>query len=321
MAQSINATSSSSGLPLKALVRLGRLKEHLVFSLPLTWLGALVANPSLDTAQGLLLLVAVAAANILAVTYAFMINDIADAPDDALHPESAGRNPIAKGEIDLRTAWIASYAVALASALLFIGVALVQESWGVLIVGLLNVLLSDLYSRKSVRLKAWPIIDVVSHVMMLGGFLVLTSYYTFSTTLNEFGWLAFLVATLGSVYGQLYNQIRDYDTDKLEAGLRNTTILLGKRLAATLQIVAGLTALGLLAWSWYRGVFPGWMPLLTIGLFIIAVLVYHPGKDMSGKEPTDASGGLQQQFWIAINIAVFIWLIYEIAVQFGVLAG
>ena len=110
MAHSLNAPVSFR-IPLKSLIRLGRPKEHLAFSIPLTWLGALVAAPALDSFSHIIVLIAVTIANLLVVTYAFMINDIADAPDDAQHPESAQRNPIARGEIPLKTAWVASYAI------------------------------------------------------------------------------------------------------------------------------------------------------------------------------------------------------------------
>lgn len=319
MAQSVRATPAR--LPLGALLRLGRLKEHMVFSLPTTWVGVLVAQPVLNEAKGLLLLAAITLANVLAVTYAFMINDIADAPDDAMHPESAQRNPISRGDIPMGLAWTASYAIALVSALLYVLVAFVQGSWGVLVFGLLTVLLSDLYSRRSVRLKKWPIIDVVSHVLMLGGLLVLNGHYAFTTQLNEGGLIIFLAATIGSTYGQLYNQVRDYDTDKDEAGLHNTTILIGKGPAQVIQIAAGLGLLALLALAWNRQLFPVWMPFVALGIFVVLALVYRPGKDMSGKQAVDPSGGFQQHFWVAVNIAVLAWLVVEILTQFGLLGG
>ncbi|MBE0580897.1 hypothetical protein, partial [Devosia sp.] len=61
------------------LIKLTRWKEYIPFVVPLTILGALLAarpnNVLLDWR-----LVAVTLANILAVAYAFMINDIEDAP-------------------------------------------------------------------------------------------------------------------------------------------------------------------------------------------------------------------------------------------------
>ena len=81
---------------IKGLIRLTRWKEYVPFVIPLTILGALLAarpnNILLDWR-----LIVVTAANILAVAYAFMINDIEDAPDDARDPDRAARNPINDG--------------------------------------------------------------------------------------------------------------------------------------------------------------------------------------------------------------------------------
>jgi len=70
---------------IRGLIRLTRWKEYIAFVVPLTVLGALLAARP----NGILLdwrLIVVTLANILAVAYAFMINDIEDAPDDARDP-------------------------------------------------------------------------------------------------------------------------------------------------------------------------------------------------------------------------------------------
>ena len=70
---------------IRGLIQLTRWQEYVPFVVPLTLLGGLLAaRPNgidLDWR-----LVAVTLANILAVAYAFMINDIEDAPDDARDP-------------------------------------------------------------------------------------------------------------------------------------------------------------------------------------------------------------------------------------------
>ena len=69
------------------LVQLTRWQETIPFVVPLTLMGALMALQTAGDGQGVdLRLLAVMAANILVVTYAFMINDIEDAPDDARDP-------------------------------------------------------------------------------------------------------------------------------------------------------------------------------------------------------------------------------------------
>ena len=83
---------------IRGLIQLTRWKEYVPFVVPLTIIGALMAARP----HGTLLdwrLIAVTLANILAVAYAFMINDIEDAPDDARDPARAARNPITSGRI------------------------------------------------------------------------------------------------------------------------------------------------------------------------------------------------------------------------------
>ena len=127
---------------LKSVLRLSRWQEYVPFTIPATVFGALLTRQVLDWR-----LVAVTLANVLAVAYAFMINDIEDAPDDALDPERAARNPIAMGELTSRTAWSLSAVVGL-SAVVFYAV---SGIW-VLGIGVLTVLLSHFYSWKPVRL-------------------------------------------------------------------------------------------------------------------------------------------------------------------------
>ncbi|HRJ45606.1 MAG TPA: LON peptidase substrate-binding domain-containing protein, partial [Caldilineaceae bacterium] len=93
---------------------------------------------------------AVMAANVLVVAYAFMINDIEDAPDDAMDPARAKRNPVTSGLISVRAGYTACRIVAAATMLLYA----FGGAW-VFIIGGITLLLSHLYSWKPVRLKAW----------------------------------------------------------------------------------------------------------------------------------------------------------------------
>src|SRR5215510_402086 len=197
---------------IKGLIRLTRWKEYVPFVIPLTILGALLAarpnNIQLDWR-----LIVVTLANILAVAYAFMINDIEDAPDDARDPARAARNPISTGEIGVRIGYAACRIVAAITLILYA----LGGLWP-LIIGIVTLLLSHLYSWRPVRLKAWPVTDIVSHSLMLSGLLLLAGYYIYD---YEPGivWFVAAAVTLVSVYGQLYNQLRDFENDKA-AGLR-----------------------------------------------------------------------------------------------------
>lgn len=283
------------------LLRLSRWKEHTLFTIPLTLLGALMAaenRPGIEL-DGRVIVVTVA--NILAMTVAFMVNDVEDAPDDALDPARAARNPVATGEIRPREGWAAALGIGLLALVLYGTV-----SRGALWIGALTLALSILYSWRAVRLKARPVVDIVSHVLMLSALLFLAGYFAYDSAPGSV-WLVALGAALASAYGQLYNQLRDYEADRA-AGLRNTASFLGPAGTRRLMYASlGLAAVCLLA-SIVLGLWPLWLlavPVLMAPLF----LVFRPRTDARGSEAVDASGRVQMGFLILANAAVLVWLV------------
>ncbi len=291
---------------LNGLIRLTRWKEYIPFVVPLTLLGALLAVYHNDTMLDWRL-VAATGANILAVAYAFMINDIEDAPDDARDPERAARNPIATGEIGSRFGYAACRVVAAATMILYA----VGGLW-VFVIGGATLLLSHLYSWRPVRLKAYPVTDIVSHSLMLSGLLLLAGYFLYHDAPGVV-WFVAAGVTFFSVYGQLYNQLRDFDTDKA-AGLYNTAIVLGEantRRAIYLSI--GLAAACLLA-AIVQSAFPLWLG----GALLVSVaisMLFKPETDMRGGEAVEASGKMQIQGLLVINLTVVAWLAWMLINQ------
>lgn len=279
-----------------SLIRLTRWKEFVPFTIPVTVFAALLSGQPLDWR-----LVAVTMANILAVAYAFMINDIEDAPDDSRDPARATRNPIAMGELSIRSGWVASVLVALLSLVLY-----AFGGWWVLGIGVLTVLLSHFYSWKPIRLKAWPVADVTSHSLMLSGLLFLAGYFTYDVN-PGWVWLVMLAVTLISIYGQLYNQLRDYETDKA-AGLHNTAIIVGERMTRLLMYLCVALAIMFFLSAFALGVLPIWLPFVGVGVFAVVMYLYRPGMDMRGGQVADTSGNIQIQFLITANATVALWL-------------
>lgn len=294
-------------IQLRGLIRLTRWKEYVPFVIPLTILGGLLAARPND----ILLdwrLAAVTLANILAVAYAFMINDIEDAPDDARDPDRAARNPITSGEIGVRIGYAACRVVAAATLILY-----ALGGGTVLFIGIATLLLSHLYSWRPVRLKAWPVTDIVSHSLMLSGLLLLAGYFIYDSQ-PGIVWFVAACATLTSVYGQLYNQLRDYDMDKA-AGLYNTAIILGEANTRTVMyLTMGLAGVCLLA-AIVRGAFPLWLGLVLLVSIAISML-FRPRTDMRGGAAADASGSAQIQALIAVNITISIWLAEVLFTQY-----
>jgi len=288
------------------LIQLTRWREYVPFVVPLTIIGALIAARP----HGTLLdwrLIAVTLANILAVAYAFMINDIEDAPDDARDPARAARNPITTGRIPAKLGYTACRVIAVVTLILYA----CGGMW-VLVIGVATLLLSHLYSWRPVRLKAWPVTDILSHSLMLSGLLLLAGYFIYHDR-PGLVWFVAAAATRVSVYGQLYNQLRDYDMDKA-AGLYNTAIILGEaNTRRVMYLTIGLAGTCLLA-AIIQGAFPLWLGLVVLVSIPISMF-YRPRTDMRGGTAVEASGMLQIQAIISVNLIVAVWLIEAIVRQ------
>lgn len=293
------------------LVQLSRWQEHVPFVVPLTLMGALLALQTAANGQGVdLRLLAVTAANILVVAYAFMINDIEDAPDDARDPDRARRNPVSSGRISVRAGYNACRAVAAVTMLLYLA-----GGTTVFIIGGATLLLSHLYSWKPVRLKAWPVTDIVSHSLMLSGLLIMAGYFTYHNA-PGIAWFVIAAVTLYSVYGQLYNQIRDYEMDKA-AGLKNTSIILGEQYTRyAIWLTIGLGVVCMLV-AILQNAFPVWLGGAAV-IGIVVSLMFRPTGDMRGSTADVAGAALQIRALIVFNTIMLVWLA---VVAFAQVAG
>lgn len=300
------ASTTTSSTQIQGLIQLTRWKEYIGFTVPLTVLGALMAvqqeGAGLDWR-----LVAVTLATFLVVAYAFIINDIEDAPDDALEESRRQRNPVSAGRVSLRVGYIALAVVALVT----LGLYALGGSYAFLI-GVVTLIISHLYSWRKVRLKAWPITDIVSHSLMLSGLLFLAGYFTYGITPGII-WFVFLGVTLFSSYGQLYNQLRDFAVDK-EAGLHNTAILLGERNAKGLMYAMAILAAACFVIGIIGGAFPAWL-LIVVIIAVPVSFLFRPRKDFRGTEFVDASGAIQQQALFVFNAVALVWLVVELIRQ------
>lgn len=218
---------------LGAIVRLARCREYLCSVVVTTLLGASAGQGSLGW-----LLIVVLVANWLAVAFAFMINDVEDAPDDALNPAKADRNPVSAGDLSVHSGRAASFAVAILSAALYMLLGLWPS-----VMGMASLVIGFLYSWRRVRLKTIPIADLISHGMMLAGLQFLAAYFTFAPRLAG-GWASpFAFVVVISMYGQLFNELRDLDGDRM-AGLTHTASLCGPRAAHCLMASFLLAGIG-----------------------------------------------------------------------------
>ena len=292
------SSASQPESKLRAAIRLSRWREHVPFTVPLTLVGSLLAIEALQIAVDWRLF-AVLAANILSMSFAFMINDIEDAPDDALNPAKKLHNVISSGALSRRQGWSITW-LAFVIALLLYGI----SGGRALLSGGLTLTLCYLYSAHPFRLKARPITDVLSHALMLSGLLMAAGFFTYHADPQK-AWLVMLAATLFSAYGQFYNQVDDYDVDKA-AGLKNTAVLLGKMPALALGYASLAGALFCMAAATLQGLFPTWLgAVLIIG--IIACILFPWELDMRGN-PASAGGNVQRPALLIANLVTLVWL-------------
>jgi 4-hydroxybenzoate polyprenyltransferase len=287
------------------VVRLTRFHEYVWFVLVTTLLGAAAGAGSLG-----LPLATVLAANWLAVGFAFMINDVEDADDDAMNPAKIGRNPVSAGHLPERWARVLSFLVAGVAAVLY-------ASLGVwpFVSGVVCLALAYLYSVRSVRLKAIPVADLVSHAFMLAGLQFLTGYLTFAGG-RAWEWVypvAFVMAI--SLYGQMFNELRDLEGDRA-AGVRHTANLLGPRWAHLLMMgwftIGVISAIGTV---FIIRLIPNWVLWTMVGL--LATLLLRPLLRVQlNASAVDLHTPFQKPIEVAVALGLAAWFAAPWAVNF-----
>ncbi|MGJ3238522.1 MAG: prenyltransferase [Anaerolineae bacterium] len=288
-------------MQLRAVQRLSRWRQHVPYTIPLVLIGALMATRTADTVPDWRLLT-IMLANILAMTFAFMINDVVDAQDDALDAVKARKNVISQGLLTQSQAYSITVAVVICALILYS-----LSGWPAGLAGIVIVALSFAYSVPPLRWKARPVLDVVSHVLMLSTLLMLSGYWVYYTPVGSAVWVL-LAITSASAYGQFYNQLDDFIVDQ-QAGLRNTAMWLGEQGTRYALLISGaLTVLCLLV-AIGQNLFP--IGLLWVGLVTAFTLtLFEWDQDMRGNV-SDASGQIQRPILITLNIVALIWLLAQ----------
>ncbi len=233
-------------------------------------------------------LILVTLANVFAIAFAFIINELEDAEDDGK-------------KIDMSLARRLSIFTFALSLLLYSLLGKIAFLFGFSVLAL-----GFLYSWKGVRLKAYPVIDVVSHCLMLGGLLFLSGFFVQGRVLGQ-GVLIFSAITLTSAYGQFYNQVRDFEADK-RAKLKNTSILIGKKYASILMYscIAGMIIL--VSYSFYLSILPLWFLPLGASIFVVLLILYKAKVKERDKKSGVPIVNVQSQFLIMFTILSLIYL-------------
>jgi len=160
-------------------------------------------------------IVMVVIANITAVAFSFMFNDIEDAEDDRKDSSKAARNPIAADLIGRGWAYFFCMISVIVAGLIYYVL-----GWPTFFFGFLSIASSFLYSWKPIRIKSLPVIDVVAHAVQLG-----TTQFFAASSLNLSISTTIVLAAISiffmSAIADINNELRDYDVDRA-ANLSNT---------------------------------------------------------------------------------------------------
>ena len=279
-------------------IRLTRFKEYLAFVVITTFIGSISASNGSFGWK----LIAVLTANWLAVAFAFMINDVEDAEDDALTPHKCKRNPVSAQDLSATTARWMSFGVALVSALIFSTLGTTT-----FLLGMVTLLISFLYSWKSVRLKNIAIVDFFIHGFMLSGLQFLTAYFTFEPAPFVHWIFPFLFVFGISCYGEMFNEMRDLDGD-LKAGLKHTAAVFGP--TVTSRLMGGMMTLALISGIlsvFVIHLFDSWVLWLVLALALVFIFpsVMRIGRHKNGIT-------LQESFQKPLEYAAAVALISQV---------
>lgn len=284
--------------PLLGIIQLTRYKDYIAFVAVLTLFGWFFSQAPL-TVSAIGTLAYIFTANIAAVGFTFMINDIEDAEDDAQNPDKSTRNPVSARRLSQRLAYISTICAALVSYLLFSRLNLIS-----FLMGSATILTGILYSWRVVRLKSIPLFDLCSHSLMLAGFQFLAAYFMF---VPEFSWdkswiLPLLLVVLISMYGELFNELRDLSYDK-KAGVHHSAAVLGmvktRMLMNTLLVMSCILVLTMFVF--------GVIPELFI-LLVICNGIYFLRKPLAGLQK-QSSIHTTANFQIPVTSALFASLV------------
>ena len=277
---------------LRGLIRLTRYRDYLAFVTVTTLMGAIAAEATLSWKLVLVLL-----ANQLAVGFAFMINDVEDAEDDAINPAKLNRNPVSCAAVSRREGYIYSFIVAGLAVLVYAFLGGVP-----FVFGIVSLLTGFFYSWKPVRLKNIFLIDMFSHCFMLAGLQYLPAFYAFQTQMTDKGLFPLLFVICFSLYGELFNELRDLEHD-LKAGLRHTAAILGYKITfwlmvsiAMIGVVSGVISL------FFVDLLPLWL-LIVMAILVIIFFIPPLLKINEKKSQLELQRAFQEPIEHAASIA------------------
>ena len=258
---------------LLAYYHLLRPREYLFFTLTYTLLGAAATQSPFGWRWVLVFL-----ANFFAVAFAFVFNQITDAPLDALsESDSAVRNPIATGELSFTVSQISAVSLLVISIFLyaFLG-------WKTLLPGLLTLAIGALYSWGGLRLKGIALLDLSAHCWLLATPVFLAGFFAQKSYSGST--LSFLLpfVLFISLFGQLTHESRNIP--KLGLAQPRHSVLIHQRSRVHLLMMIFLcigSICGVIA-LFIQQVIPIWVTFLW---FLLSCILILPSLIRTARDP------------------------------------
>jgi len=207
------------------LVKLAHFEDYFYYVSIATLLGISAANGDFD-----LRFLVLFPANWLAVGFAFMVNDIENAPNDALKAPLKKTNPVALGWLSPRTARSAAFLVVIIVVIL--GVLL--GKWPLIFL-FSSLVLGFLYSYRGTLLKNIHLFDIIVHSLAFAGLQFLTGHFSYSSNFQPNWFWPFSFILSMSILSALNQQTRNIESDRNPN--QNTTKFLGKRTSQILKAI------------------------------------------------------------------------------------
>lgn len=242
------------------IISLLRLKEYVYYVLIASILGVSSSPGEVGWRFAILLL-----ANVLAVGFGFMVDDIEDAPDDALSIEPSDQNPISAGIITPKTARIATLIVGFlcTASYAFLG------TWP-LIFGGVALILGYFTSHRGFKLKSLVLFDILLKSLMLAWLPFLSAYFTYAKRLTQNGFWSFLFVMTLSLSIAFYSKFRRAPIGQAPTKERNLPIT-GDRSTHMLIIIIVIIAV-------FSGVMTLFVieiiPLWVFGIMAILTIIF-----------------------------------------------
>ncbi len=252
------------GLNLYNVLILTRLEAYMPICFFCTMVGLQIAGGTHSLQS--LLIISLANTFVMAATCAF--NDAEDATEDVLTRST--RNIIALKRISKST----GYVVAGGFGIIGISLSIIA---GVTVFMTISafIVTTFLYSWRSVRMKAMPFWDLLTHAIM-GGLMFLSSAWSTGILLERHVMQICLIFSLGIVLALLAHQLYDYKDD-LTANVRTSTVVLGKRKAYYIKICLYCLITYLLSEECLSGFFPFVLILsfcaVAAGVIILSIVL------------------------------------------------